>query len=449
MSILNTSPSKILKSPPLGWNSWDCFGASITEEELLQNAEYVQEHLLSHGFEYITLDIQWSEPLAHSWDYNAYTPLTLDAYGRQLPAENRFPSAKAGQGLLPIANKTHAMGLKFGVHLMRGIPRQAVHSNLPILGTDYTARDAVHRQSICAWNTDMYGLNHEHPAAQAYYDSVFDLFATWEVDYVKVDDIAWNFMHEGHYHAKEVEMIHRAIEKSGRQMVLSLSPGPAVLSAHTHMEKYANCWRITDDFWDDWSLVLRAFTASEAWQGMSGHGAWPDCDMLPFGRLRMRHIGPDGQAGENHHLDDKETFAVYALWCLMRSPLILGGHLPESDPRLLTLYKNEALLAWNQEGGPSYLLSNPGADVMVWTQEKPSSSKTKAIPLLFINRSEKDLTYACDEAILLIKKLYEQESDDYTVEKIMPEAAVSVLDPVENHSILKPHEAHAYNIVFN
>lgn len=199
MSKYLTTPKQWIEAPPMGWNSWDCYGASVTEDEVLQNAVFVEAHLLKFGWNTIVVDIQWSEPTADGWLYHAYAPLCLDEYGRQLPAENRFPSAADGQGFAPLASKVHDMGMKFGVHLLRGIPRQAVHTNVPILGTEYTAREIVDTTSICRWNTDMYGLNPDHPGAQAYYDSVIQLFADWGVDYIKVDDIAWNYVADQHY----------------------------------------------------------------------------------------------------------------------------------------------------------------------------------------------------------------------------------------------------------
>lgn len=281
-----TTPACVWQAPPMGWNSWDCYGASVTEAELLANARFLQEHLLPSGWDTVVCDIQWSEPAADSWDYHPFAPLTLDEYGRQLPAPGRFPS-----GFKAIAREIHGMGLQFGVHLMRGIPRQATHAGLPVLGTDYTAADIASRTSICFWNTDMYGVNPDHPAAQAYYDSVFALFAAWGVDYVKVDDIAWNYYAADHYCGGEVALIHRAILRSGRPMTLSLSPGPADPRQRAHLRHYANAWRITDDFWDSWPLVERCLEACVAWVGDSGAGSWPDADMLPFGRLRMRARG--------------------------------------------------------------------------------------------------------------------------------------------------------------
>ena len=174
-------------NPPMGWNSWDCYGASVTEEDLIRNADYMAEHLKPYGWEYVVCDIQWSEPTADSTAYHAFAELCMDEYGRLMPSPNRFPSAADGKGFKPIADYIHSKGLKFGIHIMRGIPRQAVVKNVPIKGTDVHARDIAHTASICAWNSDMYGLNPVAVGAQAYYDSLFELYASWGVDFVKVD----------------------------------------------------------------------------------------------------------------------------------------------------------------------------------------------------------------------------------------------------------------------
>ena len=405
MSKIHTTIKSHLTAPPMGWNSWDCYGASVTEEEVLANARIVRNKLLPFGWNTIVVDIQWSEPAAKGWYYNAFAPLTLDEYGRQLPAVNRFPSAADGKGFTQLGNKIHDLGLMFGVHLMRGIPREAVARNLPVKGTEYTARDIADTRSICAWNTDMYGVNPEHEGAQGYYNSVFELFAEWGVDYVKVDDIAWNFMEDNHYPAREAELIHRAIRNSGRRMTLSLSPGPADPRHRAHYHHFANAWRITDDFWDQWPLVERCLDACVSWAGDSGNGSWPDADMLPFGRILMRMQGDDGKPGKPSQFTPEEEQLVFSMWCLMRSPLMLGADLPASPPELIDRLTQAAYLEWSQVGSPSRLLSEPAAKLMVWTQESPLPAEPAMIggrtagpayegsryPLLLVNRGEEPI----------------------------------------------------------
>lgn len=271
------------KTPPLGWNSWDCYGAAVREEEVKGNADYMAEHLKPYGWEYVVVDIQWYEPGAVSSIYRPFVPLEMDEYSRLIPAVNRFPSSEEGKGFKPLADYVHNLGLKFGIHIMRGIPRQAVHANTPILGTNVGARDIAHPNSICPWNTDMYGVDASKEGAQEYYNSLFQLYAEWGVDFVKVDDIAASRLY--HIHNEEIELIRKAIDHSGRDMVLSLSPGPAPLEYAETLKLNANMWRMTDDFWDQWNLLYGMFERCEKWSEHSAPGHWPDCDMLPLGHI--------------------------------------------------------------------------------------------------------------------------------------------------------------------
>ena len=343
--------------PPMGWNSWDCYGASVNEEQLLANARYMAENLKEYGWQYIVCDIQWSEPKAVSQAYNAFTELCMDEYSRLIPAENRFPSSAGGRGFKPIADEIHSMGLKFGIHIMRGIPRQAVHRNTALKGTDMTARQIAKPYSICPWNTDMYGVDCSKEGGQAYYDSLFELYASWGVDYVKVDDIcASNFIKGRPYHAPdEVEAIRKAIDKCGRPMVLSLSPGPAVVEEAFHLSQNANMWRITDDFWDSWNLLLDMFTRCKKWYTHVKPGCWPDCDMLPLGHLCMFDTNADGTRGRYTRFTKAEQITMMTLWAVFRSPLMMGGEMNDNDEFTLSLLTNREILEINQfssEGHP-------------------------------------------------------------------------------------------------
>ena len=350
-------------TPPMGWNSWDCYGASVTEETLLKNARFMADHLRQHGWEYIVCDIQWAEPTAASCDYHPFAPLCMDAYGRLIPAPNRFPSSAGGKGFAPIAQQIHDMGLKFGIHIMRGVPRQAVHAGTPVLGTNVTARDIAHPFSLCRWNTDMYGVNPHAPGAQAYYDSLFALYAQWGVDYVKIDDICNTNTgaHDPYSGKAEIEMYRKAIDACGRPMVLSLSPGPAVVEHAWHLSQHANMWRITDDFWDRWDLLKAMFERCDVWQTHVRPGCWPDCDMLPIGRLRCF----DGQ-GENSHFTMDEARTMMTLWCVFRSPLMMGGDLPRSSFGAIALLQNDEALHLTLHSSGARQLARTG-DYAAWT----------------------------------------------------------------------------------
>lgn len=327
--------------PPMGWNSWDCFGASVREDEVRAHADFMAKHLKSYGWEYIVVDIQWSEPKASSTWYNSFYPLCMDEYSRLIPAQNRFPSAKDGQGFKALSKYIHDLGLKFGIHIMRGIPRQAVHQNTSIKGTEKRARD-IAVNNICPWNSDMYGVNVDMLEGQLYYDSLLEMYAEWGVDFIKVDDIANSTLYNGAHH-KEIEAIRKAIDKTGRPMVLSLSPGPARLEDGSFLQKYANMWRLTDDFWDQWPALYNMFDRCEQWAPFVRPGNWPDCDMLPLGHIGLR--AHDGGGGDNWtRFTKSEQYLLMSLWTIFQSPLMYGGTLPDIDEFTFQLFTNNEVL---------------------------------------------------------------------------------------------------------
>ena len=328
----------LCKYPPMGWNSWDCYGASVTEDIVRQNADYMAEHLKPYGWEYVVVDIQWYQPEADDYDYKSFPNNLIDDWGRHIPAANRFPSTANGAGFKPLADYVHGLGLKFGIHIMRGIPRMAAHLHLPINGSEYTCDQAADPNSICEWNPDMYGARLEHPAARAYYDSVFKLYAEWGVDFVKCDDIAREYPRC----KREIEIISEACRNCGRDIVLSLSPGPAPLSEAEHLKTWSNMWRITDDFWDDWALLKGMFERAEKWCIHAGPCHWPDADMLPFGAIRL--CGAETAKGRWTRFTQDEQRTLMTLWCMMRSPLMMGGELTKCDPFTLSLLTNENVL---------------------------------------------------------------------------------------------------------
>ena len=330
----------IAQHPPMGWNSWDCYGAAVTEDIVRQNADYMAKHLKQYGWEYVVVDIQWYQPTALNHQYEAFSTLDMDEYGRLLPAVGRFPSAANGAGFKPLADYVHSLGLKFGIHIMRGMPRMAAHKHLPIKDSDYFCHDAANPNSICAWNPDMYGLYCHREAARAYYNSIFKLYAEWGVDFIKCDDIAREYPHC----KREIELISEACRASGRDMVLSLSPGPAPVEQAEHLKQYANMWRITDDFWDDWRLLKGMFERAEKWCIHAAPGHWPDADMLPLGALRQCDNPEDWT-----HFTQAEQRTMMTLWSMMRSPLMIGAEMTKNHEFTTSLLQNADVLAIGKE----------------------------------------------------------------------------------------------------
>lgn len=355
-------------TPPLGWNSWDSYGLTIDEEQFKANVE-VLAGLQQYGWRYAVIDEGWYMQDPFGGDV-AKERFVYDANGRLIPALNRFPDATNGAGLKPLADWVHAKGFQFGIHLIRGIPRESVTANTPIAGSSYTASQAADTTDVCPWNQDNYGIR-DNAAGQAWYDSMIGLYARWGVDFIKVDCIA-----DHPYKISEIRQIARAIHKTGRPIVLSLSPGPTQLSHAEEIGQYAQMWRISDDHWDVWSheakpgqsefpLGLRqAFDRLAAWEQYAKPGNWPDEDMLPLG-----YLGPHpglGEARQSRFTED-EARSEFTLWAIGRSPLILGTNLTKLDDFTRSLITNKDVIEMNQTVTQSSESQSHGPDVRVWT----------------------------------------------------------------------------------
>ena len=346
---------------PMGWNSWDCYGAAVTEDIVRKNADFMAKHLKKYGWEYITVDIQWYEPDVKTHEYTPFAKLCIDEYSRVIPAENRFPSSAGGKGFAPLAEYVHSLGLKFGIHIMRGIPRQAVYERTKIKGTDKTAADIAKTDSICAWNTDMYGVDPAKPGAKEYYDSIFELYASWGVDFIKCDDIARELPKE----ESELIMLSNSLKGCGRDMVLSLSPGPALLEKAELYKQVSNMWRITDDFWDNWQLLYNMFERCEKWAPHNGAGHWADADMLPIGYIKQDY-SPDITT----QFTKDEQVTMLTLWSIFRSPLIIGGEMTKFDDFTMSLLTNEGILKMHRNSRHSHQVwrrEMNGSEIVLWT----------------------------------------------------------------------------------
>jgi alpha-galactosidase len=363
-------------TPPMGWNSYDAWGTSVNEAETLSNALYMQEYLLPHGWKYIVIDARWYDSVS-PYDDRCFNrerngvQLFTDKFGRLLPATNRFPSAVDGRGFKALADEIHAMGLKFGVHMMRGIPRQSVISRKPIENSDFTAADAGNPANICTWCPDMFGVRN-NAAGQSWYNSCARLWASWGIDFVKVDDISEP------YNTNEIEMIRKALDDCERPIVLSTSPGPTELSHADHISDQANMWRISGDFWDRWPDLDRAFDLLGKWQSVGGVGHWPDADMIPIGHIGIKCTiaGRERQT----RFSKSEQVMLMTLWALTPSPLMLGNNLPDTDEWTLSLLTNDEVLAVNQDilGSPARRVTQTKG-TEIWVKELNDCSKAIGI----------------------------------------------------------------------
>jgi len=378
--------------PPMGWNSWDSYSETITEAEVRANAEWMAKHLKQFGWQYVVIDEGWylENPGAKPADLK----FSLDDAGRFIPSVNRFPSAANGAGFKPLADYIHSLGLKFGIHILRGIPREAVTRNLPIALSPYTASEAAITDDTCPWNTFMYGVQLA-PSGQAYYDSIAQLYASWGVDFIKADCIS-----DHPYKIDEIHMLSLAMKMSPRDMVLSLSPGPTALDKADEVSFLAEMWRISDDFWDHWGPlpdkdkawsqgVLAQFGWTGKWASFQEPGRWPDADMLPLGRMAP-HPGDGGQP-RNTNLTHDEQVTMMTLWCIFRSPLMMGGDLPSSDEWTIRLLTNPDVLAVDQHARNRRLAISTDTTA-VWMSE-PDDGRGTYVAIFNLADKEQSLAY--------------------------------------------------------
>ena len=398
-------------TPPMGWNSWDAYGLTITEAQFRANATVLRNKLLPFGWRYAVIDEGWFFENPQDRPKPETLRYAIDAHGRYVPVPARFPSAKSStpavsdtKGKLaatieetsfkPLADWVHAQGLQFGIHIVRGIPRASVERNLPIAGSNFHAQDAADTNDACGWDPTNWGVR-DNPAGQAWYDAQIRQYADWGVDLLKVDCIA-----DHPYKVSEIRQIRRAIDKTGRPMVLSLSPGPTNPEHEAEVASLANMWRISNDFWDLWSGGNFADGFPQALKGQFEHvaawsafdfqpGQWPDADMLPFGELR-----PSPGWGQPRHtrLTPDEQKTVMTLWSMGQSPLILGANLTQLDAATQRLLTNRNLLAIDQHavvrGRP--MQGFESGDLRVWRAEvRPARSGHNQLAVALFNLSDK------------------------------------------------------------
>ena len=362
-------------TPPMGWNSWDCYGPTVTEKEVMDNADYMARHLASYGWEYVVVDIRWFVENDKAGGYNQDDPVyVMDEYGRYLPAANRFPS-----GFKALGDYIHGLGLKFGIHIMRGIPVKAVNEDTPVLGAPgISARMIYSPDNQCKWLRDNYSVDMSKSGAQEYYNSIIQLYASWGVDFIKCDDLSAPI-----YHKEEIEALRKAIDFCGRPIVLSTSPGATPYDAAEHVSSHANMWRMVDDVWDHWWYIPHLIETAENWYPWIGGGTWPDCDMIPLGRISIR-----GERGEDRltRLTPDEQYTLMSLFCILRSPLMFGGDLPSMDPFTLSLLTNREVLRMHRESSEVRQLYRKGGVVAITSVNSKSGDRYLAI----FNLTEED-----------------------------------------------------------
>lgn len=354
-------------APLLGWNSYDCYAVYINEELALENLDAFIQKLKPYGYEYFVLDAGWYEHYDlqegekwHNKGDKSY--LSMDEYGRLIPSKVLFPN-----NFKHIVDKAHKHGIKFGLHMMRGIPREAVEKNTPIKGTEYSAKDIANVNDTCVWSSLMYGVDMDKPGAQEYYNSVLELHAEWGVDFIKYDDIV--------HKPREINAVADALEKTGRDIALSISPGDDINPEYYETYQRADMIRISRDVWDLQKDIDINFEQWEQLKPYADKGFWLDMDMIPFGHIRVNYpltknrlySARGYERMDNFSYSQKKTFITQR--AMAASPLFMGGALPTSPKIVFELITNADMLACNQNGVTGELItrfSDYATQVDVW-----------------------------------------------------------------------------------
>lgn len=380
---------KLAQTPPMGWNSFDSYGVYLYEKAAFDNLEAFAEKLKPYGYEYFVIDAGWFgefkfQPGTMFPAEKHALKMKFNEFGVLQPSDTYFPN-----GFIKLIERCHALGLKFGLHLMRGIPRAAVKANVPIKGTKYFAQDIADTTSICSWNHQNYGVDMCKPGAQEFYNALINQMAEWGVDFIKYDDIV--------PFPEEVKGVAKAIAQCGRPMVLSLSPGGDVDPNHLEAFQKGHMLRVTPDIWDDQKGIDECFEAWRKWQGKEKTGFWIDMDMIPFGQLQMMSPKPAGikgneskkeimdkiKAGEVDNFEllagkgfnrlseftKDQMYTFITMRALAASPLMMGGDLPTLDDFSLKLITNKDVLECNQNGVMASLVFDE-AGIEIWKAPK-------------------------------------------------------------------------------
>jgi hypothetical protein len=404
------SQAAVALTPPMGWNSYDAYGTTIDETQFKANADWFAAHLKSSGWQYLDIDMEWFVVNPVLEGNSKVSQYTMDQFGRYTPSANRFPSAANDGGFKPLADYVHSLGLKFGIHILRGIPKRAVNENLPIEGSAYHAADAADTSATCPWNYDNYGVSNT-AAGQAYYDSIVRLYASWGVDFLKVDCISSH-----PYKGDDIRMLSAAISKTNRPIALSLSPGPAPVDKVDELREFAQMWRMSDDIWDLWHSsqpypqgLGDQFANAAKWAGVAEPGHWPDADMLPIGRL-----GPTPGWGKprDTRLTHDEQRTMLTLWSIIRSPLTVGGDLTAADDWTISLLTNPEVIEVDQHSINGRPVISTDA-LVVWLS-RADSGNTQYMAIFNVSPAPQTIHYAWKDlglspAKYQIRDLWEQK----------------------------------------
>ncbi|KAF8390520.1 hypothetical protein HHK36_025047 [Tetracentron sinense] len=407
--------------PPRGWNSYDSFSWTISEEEFLQNVEIISKRLHGHGYKYVVVDYLWYRRKVEGAYTNSLGFDVIDEWGRMIPDPDRWPSSRGGKGFTEIATKVHRMGLKFGIHVMRGISTQAVNANTPILDTIkggtyeesgrlWQAQDIGLRERACAWMSQGFmSVDTKLGAGKAFLRSLYEQYAEWGVDFVKHDCIFGDDLD-----VDEISIVSEVLKNLDRPILYSLSPGTsATPTMAKDVNSLVNMYRITGDDWDSWGDVASHFNVSRDFATANMVGAegllgksWPDLDMLPLGWLTDPGSNQGPHRTCNLKLDEQRT--QMTLWSMARSPLMFGGDLRKLDKTTYNIITNPTLLEIN-----AFSTNNMEFPYIIGTKDLSSSNRV----LPWRTRSLKDVGTS-DARVLGLISCRDHKTNGWVIEAI-------------------------------
>jgi alpha-galactosidase len=330
----------VTNAPAMGWSSWSFLRYKPTAANIEAQAKaLVSSGLHTDGYDYVNLDDFW-------YDCPGSQGPDVDSNGRWVTNASTFPPSGSTNGIAVVANYVHSLGLKFGIYVTPGISDQAVADKSPIAGTSYTANEIANGDGESNYNCGgMQGIDFSKPGAQAFINSWADEFASWGVDYLKLDGV-------GPSDTADVQAWSTALNQSGRPILLELS-NSLNINDGTTWSSLANSWRTGGDVecycgsngssypLTDWGNVSARFNAAASWQPYAGNGGWNDYDSTEVGN------------GSNDGLTAPERQTQLSLWSLASAPLLLGVDLTNLDAGDLALLKNTAVIGVDQDGIPA------------------------------------------------------------------------------------------------
>jgi Alpha galactosidase A/Alpha galactosidase C-terminal beta sandwich domain len=369
-STAQKSGTILAQTPLMGWSSWslestDYPGVNptgsaswLTEAHVLQQAAALSGNLKAYGYDYVNIDAGWSNG--------------FDQYGRPIANPATFPD-----GIAYIAERVHAEGLKLGSYLAVGLAPAAYDGGkTPVYGAPgCTTADIVYPdlRLTNGWNS-AYKIDYASPCAQDYIDSIANEFASWGVDYLKLDGVGPGSGQGGtnYDNTPDVAAWSKALKATGRPIQFTLSWSLAHADASA-WQAYANGWRIDTDVecycntlvtWNN--SVKQRWTDVVQWIPDAGPGHWNNLDSLDVGNGAM-----DG-------LTDAERQSYMTLWAIEDAPLLAGDDLTKIDSYGLSLLTNREVIAVDQAGTPARPVSQR-TDQQVWYARNADGSYTVAL----------------------------------------------------------------------